>query len=516
MSEERKHLFGSTEKSDFIVNMTEKQYQKMGLLYMGLVAVVMILLTIPYYLSKGAIVIFNNGLLKYADQSSANASSSSYISYLQIALFAMGFFGFLVLLVSVTKKYFKARENCEFLLIAVFAVFLVVSTLLAYNIKTAFFGRDYRYHGLLTYLSYIGLFAAASQSNCRDRRKNFLDLFMIIAFINAVYGLLQIVPSFVEKLPNFFYEMFQPAGDPAFAYERFIADGLVHTPHALAALMTMAFAIGGAGFIHEENKTRRTLYGIASLVFVAAAVATTTLAGYVGIITVSIVLIIAELIRIAKGTAPKRAKMFERAIVRTITIVILGGAVVGIMASFDRVHLYDGHIIYTDATARIGASFPNTDSKGGFAYPELWHEGVTMLKEDWVFGTGPDCIGNEHYGYADLYNSAQELTFSTDRTYNEYLDMALACGIPCLLVYLALGFITVKKGTRAVGSFFKREDSWTALALLAAVIGYAVQANVNISIITVTPYFFLFVGLLWNKPHDVQDTKSKNRKQIKN
>lgn len=511
MSGERKHLFGSTEKSDFIVNMTEKQYQKMGLLYMGLVAVVMFLLSIPYYLSKGAIVIFNNGILKYADQSSANASSSSYISYLQIALFAMGFFGFLVLLVSVTKKYFKARENSAFLLVAVFAVFLVAATLLAYNVKTAFLGRDFRYHGLLTYLSYIGLFAAASQSNCRDRRKNFFDLFMVIAFINAVYGLLQIVPAFVETLPNFFYEMFHPAGDSVNGFERFIADGLVHTPHALAALMTMAFAIGSTGFVHEENKKRRALYGIASLVFVAAAVATSTLAGFVGIITVAAVILISELIRMAKGKAPKRAKVFERALVRVVTIVVLGGAVVGIMASLDRVHLYDGHIIYTDATARIGASFPNTDSKGGFAYPELWSEGITMLKEDWVFGTGPDCIGNEHYGYADLYNSSHELAFSTDRTYNEYLDMAIACGIPCLLVYLALGFITVKKGTRAVGSFFKKEDSWTALALLAAVIGYAVQANVNISIITVTPFFFLFVGLLWNKPHNVEVTKKKTR-----
>lgn len=514
MSEERKHLFGSTEKSDFIVNMTEKQYQKMGLLYMGLVAVVMFLLTIPYYLSKGAIVIFNNGLLKYADQSSANASSSSYISYLQIALFAMGFFGFLVLLVSATKKYFKARENSAFLLVLLFAVFLVTATVLAYDIKVAFLGRDFRYHGLLTYLSYIGLFAAASQSNCRDRRKNFLDLFMAIAFINAVYGLLQVVPAFIETLPNFFYEMFSGLSDSSISYERFIADGLVHTPHALAALMTMAFAIGGAGFVHEENKVRRNLYGIASLVFVAAAVATSTLAGYVGIITVAIVLLVAELIRIAKGKAMKRAKVFERAIVRTITIVILGGAVVGVMASFDRAHLYDGHIIFTDATARIGASYPVTDSKGGFAYPELWKEGGEMLKDNWVFGTGPDCIGNEYYGLNELYN--REYGFTTDRSYNEYLDLAIACGIPCLLVYLALGFITVKKGTRAVGSFFKKEDSWTALGLLAAVIGYAVQANVNISIITVTPMFFLFVGLLWNKPHITDNTKPQNRKQIKN
>lgn len=510
MSDERKHLFGSTEKSDFIVNMTEKQYQKMGLLYLGLVAVIMFLMSIPYYFAKGELVIFNDGLVKYSDLSMANVTCSSYISYLQIALFAMGFFGFLVLLVSATKQYFKARENKAFLLVVLFMLFLVVSTLMAYNIKTAFLGRDYRYHGMLTYFSYIGLFAAASQTNCRDRRKTFLDLFMAIAFVNAAYGIIQIIPSFVETVPNFFYDLFVASSDNNVSYERFSADGLVHTPHALAALMTMAFAVGGAGFVHEENKTRRTLYGIASLSFVAAAVATTTLAGYVGIITVALVLVVSEIIRMLKGRAPSRKNVFERGIVRLAVLIILSAIIVAVMICLDRAHLYDGYIIFNDATARIGASFPNTDSKGGWAYPQLWKEGFEALKGCWIFGSGPDCIANDYYATSDLYNV--ELGFTFDRTFNEYLDLALACGIPCLLAYLSLGFVTIKRGVNMVGSFFKREDSWTAVALLAAVIGYAVQANVNISIITVTPIFFIFVGLLWNRPHNPTDEKKAGKK----
>ncbi len=517
---ERKHLFNSTEKSDFIVNMTEGQYQKMGLIYLGMVAVVMFIMSIPYYLAKGSLTIFNNGLVKYVDTSVANATCSSYISYLQIALFAMGFFGFLILLVSATKQYFKAKENKTFLLILVLMLLITVAMFKAYSLEYSFFGKDYRYHGLLTYLSYIGLFVAASQVNSRDRRKTFLDLFMSIAFINAVYGILQVIPQFVEAVPNFFYDMVEFSQDQSLSYEIFAADGLVHTPHALAALMTMALAIGGAGFIYEEqNKLRRSLYGIASVVFMIAGISTATLAGTVGIATVLLVLLVTEIIRIAKKKSPARSKLFEKAIVRCLVLVIACGAVFGAMFAIDRVDYYDDHIIYNDATARIGASNPTDEANGAMTsyglevYPRMWKEGIKLIKPMWVFGYGPDCIGMIYYGNTELYNI--DLGFTADRSFNEYLDFALACGIPALLVFLALLFLTLTKGTRMVGSFFKKEDSWTSVAVLTAVIGYAVQANMNISIITVTPLFFILAGILWNRPHNAPAEAGVKRKQLK-
>ncbi len=515
---ERKHLFNSTEKSDFIVNMTEGQYQKMGLIYLGMASVVMFIMSIPYYLAKGGLSIFNNGLVKYVDTSVANATCGSYISYLQIALFAMGFFGFLILLVSATKEYFKAKENKAFLLILMLMLLITVAMFKAYSIKYSFFGKDYRYHGLLTYFSYIGLFVAASQVNSRERRKTFLDLFVSIAFINAVYGILQVIPQLVETVPNFFYEMAEFSQEPSLSFERFAADGLVHTPHALAALMTMALAVGGAGFIYEEkSKLRRNLYGIASVVFIVAGISTATLAGTVGIASVLLVLLVTEIVRIAKKQSPKRSKLFEKAIVRCLILIIVCGAVFGAMSAIDRTSYYDDYIIYNDATARIGASNP-TDDPNGVAtsygleiYPKLWKEGLKLLKPMWVFGYGPDCIGMVYYGSTELYNV--ELGFTADRSFNEYLDFALACGVPALLVFLALLLLTFKKGARMIGSFFKKEDSWTSVAVLAAVIGYCVQANMNISIITVTPLFFILAGILWNKPHTPETTVK--RKQIK-
>lgn len=533
--EERKHLFGSTEKSDFIVNMTEKQYQKLGFIYLALSAIVILVMNIPYYVSKGKTIFavkpfdkLNLQTLKYVDTSYIYGKCSGFISYLQIAIYAISFIGFLILIISATKQYFKAGENKLFILPVIYMLFVVVSTFMAYNIKYAFLGRDYRYNGMLTMFSYIGLFVAASQINSRERRKTYLDIFVAISLINAVYGILQIIPRFVTEIPNFFYEMTSISGNSSKSYEYFIADGLVQTPHALAALMTMALAVAAAGFAYDTNKARKLVYAVCCPIFAAAGFATCTLAAYIGIPFVILVILIVEIVRIiSRRIASSKAKgkknvilSAQKPIISVIAAIILVGGAFGVMTALDRVAFHDYNIVWKDSAERLGASYPYaedldySDSLTSIhIYPRIWKECVTILKDSWVFGGGPDCIGFEHYGTTDLYNA--KLGFSVDRSYNEYFDIALACGLPCLLIYLAMGFVTIKKGVRNVANFFKREDSWTAVAILAAVLGYGLQANVNISLITVTPFFFIFVGLVWNRPHDAEEKPAKNDKKIK-
>lgn len=506
--------------------MTEQQYQKLGFIYLALAAIVMFVMNIPYYITKGAIIIRSAPLgdhtITYVDNGAVYSRCSGFIAYLQIAIYAVSFIGFLILIVSATKKYFKAGENKLFILPVIYLLFVVVSTFMAYNLKYAFFGRDYRYNGMLTMFSYIGLFVAASQINSRSRRKTYLDIFVSIAFINAVYGILQTVPKFIKTIPNFFYDLMLISGDEASSHEYIVADGLVQTPHALAALMIMALAVAMAGLAYDISRTRKLLYGICCPVFAAAGFATCALAAYIGIPFVVLVMLIIEIARVIninlnkdkakskKGVLINKQKPF----IGTVTAIVLIGAVFVIMYAIDRINLYDNNIIWIDSTQRLGASFPQVNEASGISiYPKMWKECLRMLKGCWIFGGGPDCIGFNYYGTSFLYNS--DLGFSTDRSYNEYFDIALACGIPCLLIYLSMGFVTIKKGIKNVANFFRNEDSWTATALLGAVLGYGLQANVNISIITVSPFFFIFVGLIWNKPHEASMKAVTKGKKIK-
>lgn len=512
--EERKHLFHSTEKSDFIVNMTEKQYQKLGFIYLAASALVLFVMSIPYYVSKGALVFsFSNintlQTMKYVNFARIASKCSGYISYLQIALYAVSFIGFLILIISATKKYFKAGENKLFILPVIYLLFVVVSTFMAYDIKCAFFGKDYRYNGMLTLFSYIGLFVAASQINSRSRRKTYLDIFLSISLINAVYGILQTVSGLVEKLPNFFYDMLYINGRDSISYEHFIADGLVQSPHALAALMTMASAVAAAGLVYDKSKVRKVFCAVCVGACSAAGFLTCTVAGYVGVPFALLAVLVIEIIRAAAFR--KKSPKIRFGVLFALCSVLLAAAAFAVVALTDRAHLYDSNIIWTDSAYRLGVAFPESSNISSWhIYPRLWKECLNMLKSCWVLGSGPDCIGFGYYGTTILYDA--KLGFTTDRSYNEYFDLALACGVPCLLIYLSMGFVTIKKGLACVKKFFLGEDSWTAVALLAAVLGYGLQANVNISIITVTPFFFIFVGLLWNKPHTESDAPKKERK----
>lgn len=514
---ERKHLFHSTEKSDFILNMTEPQFQKMGLIYLSLTAIVLFAMNIPYYLSKGKLIFAYSQLnmlqtVKFVDMSFVNTKCADYIAYLQIALYAASFIGLLLLIIAATKKYFRAKDNKLFMLPVLYMLFVLISTFMAYDISSAFFGKDHRYAGMLTFFSYVALFVAASQVNSRSRRKTYLDLFLSIAFINAVYGIMQTVPALVTELPNFFYDIFYISGNTADSYERFIADGLVQSPHALAALMTMATAIAAAGLVYEKSKIRKCIYAVCCAVFAAAGFATCAAPAFIGIPFVVIAVLVTEIIRSA--FFGKKSSIAKTSWLWSLVSIAAVAAVFGIMLLIDRIHLYDANIIWTDATSRLGNAFPEPSNYSGLKiYPKLWKECLAMLKDTWVLGSGPDCIGFKYYGTTELFNSS--FGFTTDRSYNEYFDIALACGIPCLLVYLSMGFVTIKKGCACVKKFFMGEDSWTAVALLAAVLGYGLQANINISVITVTPFFFIFVGMLWNKPHTETETSAPKKKERK-
>ena len=52
---EKKHLFGSTEKSDFILNMTEQGTKKLCGIYCMIAMLVVALAAIPYYLTKNIV-----------------------------------------------------------------------------------------------------------------------------------------------------------------------------------------------------------------------------------------------------------------------------------------------------------------------------------------------------------------------------------------------------------------------------------------------------------------------------
>jgi O-antigen ligase len=89
---------------------------------------------------------------------------------------------------------------------------------------------------------------------------------------------------------------------------------------------------------------------------------------------------------------------------------------------------------------------------------------------------------------------------TTDRSFNEYIDVAMQRGILCLVLYVVFLLITLKKMGSAVAAHFKDSQTvcWVSVGLLCAFAGYLVQAFFNSGSNYSSPYFFIIAGIGWS------------------
>ena len=104
---EKKHLFGSTEKSDFILNMTEQGTKKLCGIYCMIAMLIVALAAIPYYLTKD--------IVDYVS-TETGFEVTHYLSeklvFLVSTLFiAAGLIGFLIFLVGHIKQEVIIKNN---------------------------------------------------------------------------------------------------------------------------------------------------------------------------------------------------------------------------------------------------------------------------------------------------------------------------------------------------------------------------------------------------------------------
>lgn len=104
-----------------------------------------------------------------------------------------------------------------------------------------------------------------------------------------------------------------------------------------------------------------------------------------------------------------------------------------------------------------------------------------------LFGYGPDTF---YRLYEPYFTELQQYgNTSSDAVHNEYINYLVTIGIAGLSSYLA--FV----GGALVRGFKSAKRNPVVLACAAAVIGYAVQAVVNIAVPISTPLFIIFVSL---------------------
>lgn len=483
-------MFKHNEKTDFILNMTHKGYQKLEFWFLAAAAAGISLSFLPYYVKRGTGAV-NGGLEVAVESVTRNSDALKALKYAPVVLMAFGFFGFLMLLIAGIKKYFRLSENKILLLPAGYLLICLVSTALSGRFSVAFFGGDGRYEGFIAAVSYVGIFAAASCLTDGKLRKALADVIIAVACCQSVIGVLQTIRPTRELLPSFFAENIH---DETGVYsEYFVANGITGSPYTLAAVLTMAFALAANGFMHDDSKKKRIAYLVEAVLLCAGGLMTQNLAAVVGIAGALIISAVIEIARIKGGHGLFVKGIIRNPLGRWACVAVIAAATAVILKLLDLFSLNDSYIILNDSFNRLLLSMPTyPDAQGVKVYPHVWKEVLKVFKDHWVFGTGADCIAlsvaEEPFNIAGL----------SDRAYNEYITMAASTGAVSLAFYAGFVISAAKRGANRIGKFFEKQDNWVSAGAFTACGAYLMQAFFSESAINSTPFFFLLMGLCFS------------------
>ena len=140
-----KHIFGTTEKSDFILNMTGDGAQKLCTNYSIFTILLLTLLAIPAY--------FTTNVGEYELYGQVHYLSENFIFYVGAFLMLMGFIGFLIFTITVKKGQISLKKSGYLLLPAVISLLAAVSCFSSEDIHSGLLGHLGRHEGLLTVMA---------------------------------------------------------------------------------------------------------------------------------------------------------------------------------------------------------------------------------------------------------------------------------------------------------------------------------------------------------------------------
>lgn len=469
-----KTIFGTTEKSNFILNMNKSTVRKW---VTGLLCACVIVPLI------GGIVI------------TAVPGTSALLGAF---LYATGFSCILFYIVLLLRKDISIKDYpCAYFVFALAALAfasyyrVVLSGGGQEEVNTALLGENGRYEGLLALFAYFGIFLLASAVLRRSSVKVIFDILVGAGIVQGIVAVLQHIPG---DFPSDFRKL------PALLLLKdvHLSSGLSDSPIFYGSFLTLVTAVAAAGAMYEKNIVRAKIYGVSAVFFFLTGLFTSSVVPLIGIGTAYIALIAIEFTAGKGGNRSESGTVFKEGALKSprkrLAALLIGtAAVLGLVLAFQGIWLRDKAIAYTDSFYRLYI----TTGPSPVNYDSLWKIGAErsfiMIKDHPILGVGPDLMARYQITSAELAAD------SIDRSYNEYLYIAATRGIPALAAYLALLAASFARLFRDMREFASDREKWFRPALLAAVTAYSVQAFFSASAVTVAPFFWLLLGISWSK-----------------
>ena len=473
-----KTIFGTTEKSNFILNMKFTTVRRWVL---GILCACIIVPLIGGMFITGI---------------------EGTSSFLGSFLYATGFSCILFYIVLLLRKDIDFKKYP----IAFFVIGLAVLAFASYYkvflsgadqeyINTTLLGELGRYEGLLAIIAYTGIFLLATAVMTYSSVKVIFDI-----LIGA--GIVQSIVAIMQHIPWDFHSDFRKLPALLLLKDVHLSSGLSDSPIFFGSFLTIVSAVAISGAIYDKNIKRARIYGVSSVLFFLTGLFTSSVVPLIGIGATVVIILILEF------TAGKGGTKFESGVLkssrkRLAAIICSLAAVFGIVFATQGIYLRDKAIAYTDAYYRL---FIVAGSPSPINEDSLWKIGADrsfiMIVDHPLLGVGPDMFAKAQ---ADKALNVDAL----DRSYNEYLYIAATRGVPSLLVYLAFLGATLYRLVKDLKQFTSDREKWFRPAMMTAITAYSIQAFFSASVVTVAPFFWLLLGISWSKFNDEKRTENK-------
>ena len=534
-----KTIFGTSEKSNFILNMDLDKYRRAcGKLVLGMLWAVAA--------SEGINQLTNSANMRLSEMVNEGGGGMVFalimIMLRAVAIFfsIAGVFAIITVVIGLMRRQFSKAMAVPCCILAAMLGWAAISLFHSYDLKTSFFGQDGRDEGWLALLIYASVFYLGTMLRKKDDREYFLRGILNFGIVQGVWGFFQALPVFdyidSSKGLNAYRNI-----DPMLFWNVRLPAGLTDSPVTYAMLLGMLAAVAIPAALYAEDKQTRTRGIICGGLAVMMSFRTQTIAGLIaGCGAVLLALILFAVKRsAAKGKAfavpvtalcaavlaagwifiapgmnhmyyhpdktvnkePQKGLSVSAVEADTAEIKMPNGFTFKDRDGNPHAALYDGGIVWDDGYYRLSTagaysgtkaeSFNIYDAASVLKYCR--EQGIRAIKIDPLLGVGPD-----NFYFTQLRTSYEigSNTNAVDRPYNDLLYIAATRGIPSLLMHLALLVVCFVLAWKRRGVL----KSWTVPAAGGAVVLYTAASMTGISVLTVSPLFWCLLGMLAAEP----------------
>ena len=389
------------------------------------------------------------------------------ITTTQIISYILYFNGAINLITYIIYKIIKKEKiKIKDILIILLIVFAIISTIFAYDIKTALYGAYARYEGLFSLISYYSIFLLSTTIDNKYQRK-LLNLMIFFGFFQIIIGTIQTLRI-----------------DNILGYDRsnnwstnfYFASGTFSNPNFYSTYILMCTLYLLGNLFNENKLSKKILLCIITAIFTYGLIIGNTTSSILVFIFISIIKII---LSINKKNLKKNICLFLIFIVVSFIALILTDK-------------YKNNNLYLTMRNNFNSvinilKYGIKDSTGNHRI-YVWKETLEEVPKNLYTGIGIDNFEYIKNGSPIRAVIEDELLFF-DKAHNDYLQILITQGIFALITYLILVFKTIYTG---IISNLRKENNGLFLAFL----GYLLQMIIVFSYITVAPFYYMIMGFI--------------------